>query len=231
MPAADRPKRDPKKLQSFPVEPPPPKSGGSWTASKILTKSSGVANADIQAFLLTCVTGWDSYDLEEQRGIINTLPADRRFFVLNPETNKFTCPLAVDFVATDPHLKRATIRFKRDLDNGFYTQTWQRQSRQAMKDRAEGRFDDYLKQHIEDTFGDGQDTSQSSREQSVVNHDMEATGDNQPVPANLLEQGNPSPVNLNSVQVWNLSSVGNKVPNPRSIQESTSTSDMQNADS
>jgi hypothetical protein len=237
MPATDRPRRDPKKPQVFTIEPPPTKSsGGSWSASKVLTKSSGVINADIQAFLLTCVAGWESYSADEQRDIIGTLPQGRRIYVTNPETGKYTCPLEVDFIASDPYMKRAIVRFKNDLKDGHYSQTWQRQSRQAMKDRADGRFDKYLKQHLEDTFGDGENTSASTREHSVVNDD-EAAGVGQTVPVgNLPEQGNPSvsltsnvPQSPNREQ--DLPSVGNNDPDPRTTEESTKTPNMQVTDS
>ncbi|KPI36722.1 uncharacterized protein AB675_10100 [Cyphellophora attinorum] len=216
MPATDRPRRDPKKPQVF--------------------TSSGVVNADIQAFLLTCVTGWESYSADEQRDIINTLPQGRRLFVTNPETGKYTCPLEVDFIASDTYMKRAIARFKNDLKEGHYTQTWQRQSRQAMKDRAEGRFDEYLKRHLEDTFGDAEDTSASTHEHPVVNDD-EATGVSQSVPVvNLPEQGNPSVIFISNApqspdRERDPSAFGENDPNPRTAQEPTNTPNMQVTDS
>ena len=162
MPAADRPKRNTKAPTSFPVAPPPSSKSrntgsGSWTTAKVLTKASGITNTDtpqIQSFLSQCIISWDIYSLEDQRLIINTLPPTRRLFLINPETQKFTCPLDAAFIATDPHIKRGVTRFKEDLENGCYTATWQRQARQAMREREEGRFDEYLAHHIEDNFGD-----------------------------------------------------------------------------
>lgn len=159
MPALDRPRRDPKKPFRARTPEPPPKTAGSWAVSKIFTKASAVVTADLQTFLLTCITGWDAYSLEEQRSIIDTLPISRRSYETDSETGELKCPLDADFVATDPYLKRAVKRFQTDVENGYYTQTWQRQSRQAMKDRAEGKFDEYLKHHVEETFGEGQDSS------------------------------------------------------------------------
>jgi hypothetical protein len=156
MGAADRPKRNGTPAKRDPTPLPPPKSTkptGSWAPSKILTKSSGVVKADVRAFLVTCITGWDNYTIDEQRQIIENLPPSRRFQISNPETGKLTCPIDADLVANDPHLKRAVTRFTTDVSNGNYTPSWQEKARQAMKERAEGRFDEYMKQHTEDRFG------------------------------------------------------------------------------
>jgi hypothetical protein len=181
MGAADRPKRDrnPAKKEYAPVQPPKPtRPTGLWGPSRILTRNSGVVTADIRAFLLTCVTGWDNYTIDEQREIINTLPKSRRFHIENPATGKLTCPLDAGFVANDAHLKRATLRFTDDVAEGHYTPSWQIKARQAMQERAEGRFDEYLKQHAEDRFG-GDDSSLASERTgderaAASNHNDEA---------------------------------------------------------
>jgi hypothetical protein len=180
MGAADRPRRDPaqRKAKPEPVQPPPPsKPTGAWTSSKILTKNSGVVKADIRAFLLTCVTGWDSYTSNEQRAIIDTLPPGRRFYVENAETGRLTCPLEADFIANDPYLKRAVTRFTEDVSAGHYTTSWQLKARQAMIERSGGRFDEYMKQQTEDRFGDGEGSSaRTSQEPGVLFDDARHGG-------------------------------------------------------
>lgn len=183
MPAADRPKRTLAK-PSPKFAPEPPKPAGSWAPSKILTRVSGVANKDVRTFLLTCITGWNNYTAEEQREIINTLPLTRRTYDLDPETGKLSCPLNADFVVTDAHLKRAVSRFQTDISEGNYTTSWQKKARQAMKERAEGRFDEYVRQHADDRFGDDE-----SRDPSVFS----AVGDTvDPAPLNPPQQQGPS---------------------------------------
>lgn len=164
MGAADRPKRDPIKTKKDPTAPPPPpaqRPTGSWAPSRVLTKASGVVNADIRAFLSICMTGWDNYTVDEQREIIDTLPEARRFYIDNPETGKLACPLDAEFLATDTYLKRAISRFKTDVSDGNYTASWQHKARQAMTERSEGRFDEYMKQHTEDLFGGDEGSSTS----------------------------------------------------------------------
>ena len=172
MGAADRPRRDPAQRRARPpVQPPPPsKPTGAWTASKILTKSSAAVKGDIRAFLLTCVTGWDSYTAEEQRSIIETLPPARRFFIDNPATGKLACPLEPDFIVNDLHLKRAIARFTDDVSSGHYTTSWQLKARQSMNERVEGRFDEYMKQHTDDRFG-GDENSSARTSQEPGSHD------------------------------------------------------------
>jgi len=185
MPAADRPKRNrnPVNRDPFPLSrkaPEPTKSTGSWAPSRILTRTSAVAKADVQGFLLTCITGWDGYSRDEQRRIIDTLPKDRRLYVEVPATGKYACPLDAGFVVTDSHLKRAIARFKTDISEGNYTPSWQDKAQQAMKERAEGRFDDYVKQHAEDMFGDGgNDSNGGSVKDTEENNDSSARNQQQ----------------------------------------------------
>lgn len=47
-------------------------------------------------------------------------------------------------------------RFKRDVEAGFYVKKWQEEGKRAMIERVTGQFDDYLKQHAEENFGEMQ---------------------------------------------------------------------------
>jgi Asx homology domain len=137
---------------------------GSWANNKILTPASAIIapSSDIHAFLITCISGFDSYSEEEKRGIIDSLPPPYRHYNVD-SAGKLECPITTDFVMTDPFLKRATSKFKSDVDEGSYDPTWQTKARKAMQERREGQFDDYLEQHVDEMFGDGT-TSQQSRE-------------------------------------------------------------------
>jgi hypothetical protein len=153
MPAADRPKRDPSKPPKAIYATEPPKTATSWAPARIFTRTSAVTNADLQAFLLTCITGWDDYTKDEQRAIIDTLPEGRRMHVVDPESDKFTCPLDAQFVASDDHLKRAITRFQEDVAEGSYAPSWQEKAIQATREREEGKFDEYIRQLAEEKFG------------------------------------------------------------------------------
>lgn len=47
--------------------------------------------------------------------------------------------------------------FQREVGDGYYTKSWQERARKAMQERAEGRFDEYLRSHAEEVFGDNGD--------------------------------------------------------------------------
>lgn len=65
------------------------------------------------------------------------------------------CPISLDFVMTDPFLKRAVSKFKDDVSEGSYEEKWQRDAKKAMQERADGKFDEHLRQQVEEMFGDG----------------------------------------------------------------------------
>lgn len=63
-------------------------------------------------------------------------------------------PLDSSDLVTDPFVKRAIARFKRDLGDGYYEKTWQDKAKRAHKERMDGRFDEYVLQLAEDKFGE-----------------------------------------------------------------------------
>jgi hypothetical protein len=158
MPAADRRKRNSKAIQANTLSLTMNNSAakGSWATSKILTASSAITapSTDIYAFLITCMSGFDSYSEAEKHAIIDVLPEPYRKYNLTAE-NKLECPLSLDFVMSDPFLKRAISKFKNDVSEGYYDPTWQSKARVAMQERRDGVFDEYLKRHVEKMFGDG----------------------------------------------------------------------------
>ncbi len=68
---------------------------------------------------------------------------------------------------SDLFLKRGISKFKSDVEEGYYDLAWQTKARKAMQDRREGKFDDYLKQHVEEVFGDGTASQQSTSKEDV----------------------------------------------------------------
>ena len=170
MPPTTRPKRklrfsQPKKT-SFPV-------GGSWAKSKILTPQSAIITQDLQSFLVTAISGWaNNYTDEERRLIIDTLPPADRIYEYD-EVGTLKCPISLDFVMTDPFLKRALSKFKDDVSEGSYEEKWQRDAKKAMQERADGKFDEHLKQQVEEMFGDG-GADESANDENDENHHQES---------------------------------------------------------
>ena len=173
MPAADRPKRSVKPTQntskafSTTKRTKASTTKGSWATSKILTPFSAIIapSIDIQAFLITCISGFDSYTEDEKRGIIDSLPPSYRHYNVDEE-GKLPCPITTDFVMSDPFLKRGISKFKNDVEEGYHDPAWQTKARKAMQERREGKFDEYLKQHVEEMFGDGTASQQGSSRES-----------------------------------------------------------------
>lgn len=96
---------------------------------------------------------WDiNYTEEEKRGIIDRLPAPYRTYELN-ECGLLKCPLSDEFVRDESRLKNAVARFKNEVAQGLYEKGWQKQATRAGQERSQGKFDSYLMEHIEETFG------------------------------------------------------------------------------
>ena len=68
----------------------------------------------------------------------------------------------------DPFLKRSVSKFKTDVEDGYYDPSWQSKARKAMQERREGQFDEYLKQHVEETFGGTASHDQGKEAQNQV---------------------------------------------------------------
>lgn len=188
MPAADRPKRSAKPVRSTSTALNITKATkasttkGSWATSKILTPSSAIISqsVDVHAFLVTCISGFDSYTEDEKRNIIESLPPSYRQFNFDAE-GKLLCPISTDFVMSDPFLKRSISKFKNDVEEGYYDPAWQTKARKAMEERREGKFDDYLKQYVEELFGDGTASQQSTSKEAENMSGIERGGDDKNV--------------------------------------------------
>ncbi|ETI24080.1 hypothetical protein G647_03449 [Cladophialophora carrionii CBS 160.54] len=155
-------------------------SGGPWTSTRVLNSSSPIVGADIHAFLIAAVSRWnvasDSYTEAEKRLLIDSLPLAYRKYELDHE-GRLKCPLPTEFVLDDPYLKAATQRFKNDIAEGYYEKTWQNQARRAMHDRRDGKFDAFLQEQAEETFGeprlDGDNVADGSGDADLESSDGE----------------------------------------------------------
>ncbi|KAJ9602005.1 hypothetical protein H2200_013564 [Cladophialophora chaetospira] len=150
---------------------------GPWSSPRVFNSSSPIVKTDIHAFLVRTISGWNSgtetYTEAEKRSIIDSLPPAYQKYEVDG-AGHLTCPLATEFVLDDPYIKAAVQGFKTDITEGYYEKTWQNQARKAMQERRDGKFDPYLHEHTEDTFGDpGLDCD--DLDEGVVDAEMESS--------------------------------------------------------
>ncbi len=140
---------------------------GPWAAATILNSKSPIVSKDMVAFLSSCVANWDTnYTEEQKRSLIDSLPLRYRQYDVDDDTGRLVCPVSVAFVREDKYVRAATIKFKEAVRKGLYGKGWQNQARKAMQDRADGRFDEYLRELAEEEFGDPASTSESDDQEN-----------------------------------------------------------------
>ena len=131
----------------------------SLTPSNALQRNSPILQEDIQSLLASAILEWSSLTESKKRSLIDVFPIAYRIYDTD-EAGKLKCPISGEFAANDSIIKRDVARFKRDIEAGFYLKKWQDEGRRAMIERAEGQFDDYIKQHAEDNFGTSPDVQE-----------------------------------------------------------------------
>jgi len=122
------------------------------TLANAFQPKSPILKEDIQLLFATTVSNWSAMTEEKKQSLINVFPPTYRVYNTD-EAGKLTCPITEDFAASDRIIKRDVARFKGDIEAGFYVKKWQEEGKRAMKERAEGQFNDYIRQHAEDSFG------------------------------------------------------------------------------
>jgi hypothetical protein len=166
----------------------PKRNTGPWSAPRILNASSPITKSDIdiQVLLVKTISGWHAdnsiYSEAEKRTIIDSLPETYRSYETD-EKGRLKCPLPTTLVLDDPFLKTAITRFKNDVAEGYYEKPFQNQARKAMQERRDGKFDTYLQEHAQETFGccdvnDAADHDDKAEEAADGSSDGEWTGQN-----------------------------------------------------
>src|ERR1700754_2132777 len=131
----------------------PKRNTGPWSSLRILNSTSPIVSKDIHAFLVACISGWaDHYTQDERRSIIDSLPPQYRKYEIDSDGG-LVCPVSIDFVLEDSYIRAAIPKFAKDMGEGFYEKGWQNQAKNAMKERRDGKFDEYLRGHTEEVFG------------------------------------------------------------------------------
>lgn len=127
----------------------------SLSASKVLNSNTPILSQDIHGFIIATLSPmyWCSYSEQEKRQLIDLFPAAYRSYNVDAQ-GKLECPVSTEFLQSDTYVKAGVARFKRDVEAGCWEMKWQEQARKAMQERNEGKFDEYLKEHAEDCFGE-----------------------------------------------------------------------------
>lgn len=147
----------------------------SLSAHRVLESDTPVLDRDIHGFI-TAALGpnyWSQYSEEEKRMLIDLFPVAYRNYNVDLE-GRLECPVSVEFLRSDSFVKAGLARFKRDVKDGYWGAKWQNQARKAMQERNQGRFDDYLKGHVEEYFGEELgDEAEEDEHCSVTESDWE----------------------------------------------------------
>jgi hypothetical protein len=127
----------------------------SLPAHQILNSNTPVIDQDLHGFITTALSPalWDGYSEAEKRSLINLFPAAHRKYNVDANGN-LQCPVSVEFLQSDTYVKAGLARFKRDVKDGYWEAKWQDRARKAMEERREGKFDEYLRDHAEECFGE-----------------------------------------------------------------------------
>lgn len=94
-------------------------------------------------------------------------------------------PLPESFLRYDNNWRAALRNFQSDLESGRYRPDWQRQAKQAVHERAQGKFDDFKEQEFEQFWGQKQKInhgliageSSKVKLETLIAHDVVRVGD------------------------------------------------------
>jgi hypothetical protein len=127
----------------------------SLSPPQILGSNTPVIGQDIHGFVATALSPalWDGYAEAEKRSLIGLFPGAYRKYNVDAD-DRLQCPVSIEFLQSDTHLRAGVARFKRDVKDGYWEAKWQDQARKAMQERKEGKFDEYLRDHAEECFGE-----------------------------------------------------------------------------
>lgn len=127
-------------------------SRNSLSARNAFQPNSSLLKMDVQGLFASVVERWSLLTEEQKSKLINAFPPSYRVHSLN-DNGALQCPISVEFARDDAIVRRDVARFKRDIESGCYMKKWQKDSKKAMIDRAQGQFDEYTAQCTEDCFG------------------------------------------------------------------------------
>ncbi|QKX57087.1 uncharacterized protein TRUGW13939_04195 [Talaromyces rugulosus] len=135
-----------------------PTKRGNWGEDYLMTNpKSALVNADLVK-LFSNPKAWECLDEEEKKHLLSLLPTHIH---PNPDPDPDNPDAKIpalpdDFLRYDNNWRGALRNFQSDLESGRYKPAWQRQAKQAVQDRAEGKYDDFKEREFEQFWGQKQ---------------------------------------------------------------------------
>ncbi|KAL1987163.1 hypothetical protein VTN96DRAFT_4769 [Rasamsonia emersonii] len=129
-----------------------------WSEEFLTTNpKSALVNADLVKVFAN-PKAWTCLDESEKRELLSLLPAHVH---PNPDPDPDDPdakipPLPQEFLRYDNNWRYGVRQFQVDLEAGRYDPEWLRQAAQAMKERAEGKFDKFKEEEFEQFWGQKQ---------------------------------------------------------------------------
>ncbi|QGA12613.1 hypothetical protein EYB26_000257 [Talaromyces marneffei] len=160
---------------------------GPWGEDYLMTSTkSALVHADLVR-LFSNPKAWECLEEDEKRELISLLPAHIHPNP-DPDPNNPEAkipPLPESFLRYDNNWRAALRNFQSDLEAGRYRPDWQRQAKQAVQERAQGKFDDFKEREFEQFWGQKQKISygliagESSKVklETLIAHDVVRVGD------------------------------------------------------
>ncbi|KAH8695104.1 Asx homology domain-containing protein [Talaromyces proteolyticus] len=131
---------------------------GVWGEQYLMTNpKSALVHADLVK-VFSNPKAWECLDEEEKQHLISLLPAHIHPSP-DPDPDHGDAkipPLPETFLRYDNNWRAALRNFQSDLETGRYKPEWQRLAKQAVKERAEGKFDNFKEQEFEQFWGQKQ---------------------------------------------------------------------------
>ncbi|EED19297.1 conserved hypothetical protein [Talaromyces stipitatus ATCC 10500] len=131
---------------------------GPWGEDYLMTNpKSALVHADLVR-LFSNPKAWECLEEDEKRELLSRLPAHIH---PNPDPDpddpeSKIPPLPESFLRYDNNWRAALRNFQSDLESGRYKPDWQKQAKQAVQERAQGKFDDYKEREFEQFWGQKQ---------------------------------------------------------------------------
>ncbi|KAF7597318.1 hypothetical protein BBP40_006258 [Aspergillus hancockii] len=129
-----------------------------WAEEKLMTSdTSQLIDLDLVK-ILAHPEAWNCLDEAEKKEILDLLPED-----LHPcprpspdDPNAKIPPLPESFLRYSNNWRDGVRHFQLDLQNGRYDPVWLREAEEAMRQRAEGKFDKFKEEEYEQFWGQKQ---------------------------------------------------------------------------
>ncbi|PCH05173.1 Hypothetical protein PENO1_023930 [Penicillium occitanis (nom. inval.)] len=160
---------------------------GPWGEDYLMTSTkSPLINAKLVELFLH-PKAWECLEEDEKRELLSLLPAHIHPNP-DPDPNDPEAkipPIPESFLRYETSWRTALRNFQSDLESGRYRPDWQRQAKEAVQERAQGKFDDFKEQEFEQFWGQKQKInhgliageSSKVKLETLIAHDVVRVGD------------------------------------------------------